>query len=351
VALRIPPIPATPTDDYVDESLSDIEHERLYWREWFGSGHTHIPDWTSAEEREVAEEVQAELAAESKRFDESKHPRDPGGVGGGQWIKKGTVAADEAAPAEPTKGETAQRLLGDSRDTQELHTGPDGRYLPERLALHDQIIGSFLEKGKTETDPATLFMAGGTASGKSRLVDRFDDEFPDAVTINPDDIKEMLPEYQEMVAAGDAYAAWGTHEESSDVAKKLLQTVNERSYNAVVDGTGDSGPGAFEGKVAAAEAAGRRTKVVYVDVPTDTAVERAMRRAKRTGRMVPEPEIRKIHAAVAARHAEWAGDVRDWEVWANEESTPRLIAERVNGVRRIVDRDRYRQTLDKGKGG
>jgi predicted ABC-type ATPase len=297
----------------------------------------------------------------ARAYVESEHPRDPGGPGGGQWIKKGTTAAGAATtapaagvePGQVVKGDTAERLLGEARDTQELYLGEDGRYVPERLALQDEIIGHFLDAahGEVQQNPATLFMIGGTASGKSTAIGRFDEEFPNAVLVNPDEIKEMLPEYQEMIEAGDSYAAWGTHEESSDIAKKLLSVVNERNYNAIVDGTGDSGPGVFEGKVAKAEAAGRRTKVVYVDVPTDVAVERAMTRARKTGRMVPESEIRKIHQAVAARHAEWAGNIGDWEVWATESGEPRMIAEREHGDLIVYDKGRYQQTLDKGKSG
>jgi predicted ABC-type ATPase len=308
-----------------------------------------------------AEPLDAREAArrEILRYVESQHPRDPGGKDGGRWIKKGTTAAgDEPQEGEIpiTKGETAKRLLGDHPDTQSLYVGAEGRYLPARLELHAEIINHFLEKGVVQDEPATLFITGGTASGKSTMLDsgELDDDFDDfgsAVLINPDEIKEMLPEYKEMIKGGDQYAAWGTHEESSDIAKKLLAVTNERKYHAIVDGTGDSGPGKFEGKVAAAEAAGRRAKVIYVDVPTDLAVTRALKRAKETGRMVPVSEIRKIHREVAARHVEYADKIDDWEVWVTDKGTPRMVAERENDEVKIYDQKRYDQTLAKGKGG
>ena len=268
----------------------------------------------------------------------------------------GEAGKEAAAPTAPPahnveKGEVAQRLLGDFKDTQALYTDGKGRYTPERLALHDEIIDRFLEASgeKPQEKPTSLFMAGGTAAGKTTILDQFDDEVPNAVIINPDDIKAMLPEYSAMLEGGDEYAATGTHEESSDIAKKLLETTNAKKYNAIIDGTGDSEPGKFESKVKAAQMEGRNAKVVLVDIPTDLAVERSMERAKKTGRMVPEKTIREIHATVARRHADWVEDVDNWEVWANETEPPTKIAERSSGVIKIHDRARYQQLLDKGK--
>jgi hypothetical protein len=98
--LRIKPLKQS---DPGYESLTDEEHERIYWREWLESGR-EIPASVEGREREIAEEEQAKLASTSgaprsgtfqRAYVESQHPRDPGGEGGGQWIPKGTTAADE----------------------------------------------------------------------------------------------------------------------------------------------------------------------------------------------------------------------------------------------------------------
>jgi hypothetical protein len=104
VAVRIDPT-KQPDPDYEDRS--DEEHERNWWRLYLGQeGGRAIPDWAEGVEREIAEEVQAELGADGKRaYVESQHPRDPGGEGGGQWIKKGTTAADEGLEVAKTDDE------------------------------------------------------------------------------------------------------------------------------------------------------------------------------------------------------------------------------------------------------
>lgn len=313
------------------------------------------------------EDLRQDMAAmRAAGFDETKIRRWPKGtkesgkIGGGKFAPKEATGgqgpakngkSEAAAPEHaPEKGEIARKLLGGAPDTQALYTKA-GKYVPERLALHDEIIGHFLAaaNGQKADHPVTLFMAGGSGAGKSTILAKLKDVPENAVLINPDEIKAMLPEYRQMLAGGDAYAAWGTHEESSDIAKKLLATVNERGYNTIVDGTGDSEPGKFLGKIEAANMGGRHAKVVLVDIPTDLAVERAMKRAETTGRMVPEGEIRRVHKSVASNFSTWQDKVDDWELWSNDDK-PKRIAYRKGDVTTILDRKRYRQALAKANG-
>ena len=137
----------------------------------------------------------------------------------------------------PTKDEASKEILGDAKDTQQLHAvgqTADGRtvYSAERKVLHDQWIGEEiapalrealgsddpavdkLERGEALTGqetlalrervkqswidgkPTALFMAGGPASGKtSSLKNEPGLKPPAAVEINADDLKDKLPEY------------------------------------------------------------------------------------------------------------------------------------------------------------
>lgn len=232
----------------------------------------------------------------------------------------------------PTKGDAAQEILGDAKDTQEFHTvttrgqGGTRRYTPERKKLHDRIVDSLLRqrmevqnaRGETELHPdpngeflpkpegapRVLFMAGGTASGKSTalaLDDNADVQPPGAVHIDPDEIKSMIPEYVQMVRAQDRYAASAVHEESSDIAKRLQAEAIRRGLNVVLDGTGNSGSGKFAGKMKDMKEAGYQIDAFYVNAPTEVAIERAIDRARKTGRWVPTPEIRNQHKNVSAR--------------------------------------------------
>lgn len=237
----------------------------------------------------------------------------------------------------PKPGPIAKRLLGSFPGTFERHsvpvTLPDGTKAPlfraERHKLHEAIIDAVMrergEKGKLDPkgrelvapDPAdrwALFMGGGPASGKSSALnmdENADVVPPDAVIIDPDEIKGLLPEYREMVAGGDRYAATAAHEESSHIAAEILRRARAKGLNVVMDGTGDSGKEKterelygkvpkFVGKMIDAREHGYNVRVFYVNAPTEVAEVRATKRAFREGRWVPGVEIRQQHKGVSA---------------------------------------------------
>lgn len=242
----------------------------------------------------------------------------------------------------------------------------NGDYTPERAALHNGIRGAYLSTAKLPPpgeQPEALFLAGGSGAGKSSILGHQGSEGDftggtitaptGAVYINPDEIKELLPESEALKGAGDPRWAALSHEESSDIAARLRKDAEQAGFPMVVDGTGDSAPGKFLGKIRDAENAGYRTKVVFVDIPTEEAVKRARERAIKTGRKVSDEQIRDIHRNVTARHLEWRDQVDNWEVWANDDAAQggrRLIAQRVaGGPIEILDRDRYAQMETKAR--
>lgn len=310
-------------------------------------------------------------------FDASKHPHRPGGSSqGGEWAPKTYSEAEGGHPqgwglgpeykfkrdqhvgapggvAQVGPDRLAREVLQGTKDTQQLWSGsgPYGYDTRRVVDFQNPTIAGFLRDAQPgQAEPETLFLAGGSGSGKSTVLDALDDKPPDAVIVNPDLIKEKIPEYKRMVEGGSKYASFGVHEESSDVARRLLGEANAGGYHAIVDGTGDSAQGKFLAKIEAQQRIGRKVKVVMVDIPTNEAVKRAERRAKRTGRWVPEAEIRKIHKSVAANHIAWRDRVDDWEVWANDRKPPRMVARRVaGGPIEVLDSARYQQALDKAE--
>lgn len=266
----------------------------------------------------------------------------------------GKKDAKKVSPFAELRDAQADKILADAVDTQEMYAGPVEGYTQERVdTFQDPWIASELVKGTPgQTNPVTLFMAGGSGSGKSTLLPMLSDDLkpPDSVMVNPDLAKEANPEFKKLVSDGSTYAAAGTHEESSDMSKRLLGQAVAGDYHAIVDGTGNSGTGKFMAKIDAQKALGRKVKIVMADIPTDVAVERARKRAERTGRFVPEKEIRAIHKSVAVNHKVWRDQVDDWEVWANDGApgTGKVIARRVGGGKiEVLYKARYQQALDK----
>jgi predicted ABC-type ATPase len=301
----------------------------------------------------------------------------------------------------PEKGEIAQRLFGAAADSREFHTRPvpaspgteggEGKrsYTASRKAVHDAIIGDFLagpvgkllgddhaitqklKSGGVMDDsekqavrdaakaargggrPQALFMAGGPASGKTSALNAAPELNPDAsVVINPDEMKDRLPEYRQMIEGGDRFAASGVHEESSDLGKRLQNEAIDLGLNTVVDGTGDSKKGKFTGKMQDMDKAGYDVSALYVTIPTDQAVVRATARAMKSGRWVPEPEIRAQHKNVSANFPDVAGlpFLKGLKLYDNSgDGDPVLIGEAAKGKLTVHNADAYRAFMDKAK--
>lgn len=239
------------------------------------------------------------------------------------------------------------------RDTLSAYSsGGGGQVEPGRMALHRDIIEKILGGHASQQHPKAMFLGGGTASGKSSLIAASPEGLPeDAATIDPDAIKEMIPEYQQLRAAGDPRAASFAHEESSLISKLAIAQAHERKINYVLDGTGDSEYAKLAGKVSNARNAGFEVTSKYVTADTDTAVCRAQERARATGRMIPEPVIREIHAAVtdAYRRAADQELFDATELWDTNGSHPLLVASKVPGGHFTVhDPVAWQRFLDKG---
>lgn len=237
------------------------------------------------------------------------------------------------------------------KDSLEAHTRPDGTLDPERAALYQRIVNDILKGHQPQEHPVATFFGGGPAAGKSTALKA---TAPDSALIDSDDIKARLPEYQQMVAAGDPKAASYVHEESSALSKQVMREAQNRRLNYVLDGTGDSSIEKMAGKVNDAKKHGYMTEGKYVTVGTDEAVRRAKARAEATGRHVPETFIRETHAAVSHTFGKAAkmGLFDRSELWDTSHHTPRLIAGKEPGQQFAVhDQAGWQAFLNKANEG
>lgn len=264
------------------------------------------------------------------------------------------VIANDANP-----GGKSLRLALDGQDTQTRYTLSDGVggrvYTDERTRVQDAIIEKLFEGAvPAEGTPTAIFLAGGSASGKSTIEKGLDTQ--GMVTIDSDAIKKMLPEYIDLMKIGGdarAPAAMNVHEESSDIAARAYEMAKERGFSVVIDGTGNSGPGKFLSKLDDARDSGYDVDVVYVSAPTAVAQARAKKRAERDGRLVPPEVIASIHKGVSRA---FEGDiltsdypVQVWDTGA-EGQPPALIYERARGAEgRVKDQTLFSAFLAKAK--
>ena len=196
-------------------------------------------------------------------------------------------------------------------------------------------------------------LGGGPASGKSTMLGSGKVDVPQgraAAQINADDIKGQLPEYNSMIQSGDPRAAQFSHEESSYLAKEIQGRAFTNNQDIVLDGTGDSSKKSLTGKIETARAYGYRVVGNYATVPTQVAIDRAMARGERTGRVVPESVIREIHASVSQVFDKTASKFDEVKLWDNTGKSPVLLAQGGGGKLDIVNQAGYQAFLDKAGG-
>ena len=183
-------------------------------------------------------------------------------------------------------------------DSFEMFTDADGNFTPERTAMHDKIIADILANAPKQENPEYRFMGGGPGSGKTSVLRSGQVKLPeDNATIAGDDIKLLLPEYEQM-AGQTEHAAELVHRESSHIAKRATAEALAKGCNIVIDGTGDSGIAKLRGRVEKARKAGYKVTGTYVTIEIEDAVARARERRMKTKRGIPESAIRAIHKDV-----------------------------------------------------
>lgn len=188
----------------------------------------------------------------------------------------------------------------EAKETQLTYRMPDGSYTAQRQMLHNAILAEAL-MGKSPTDkPVVYYMGGGPASGKTTFVNSGISDMPkDAVMIAADEFKLKLPEYREGVAVKNFAVSGAVHEESADIANRLMGICGANGYTAIVDGIGDSGIERLSQKVKNLRASGQRVIGHYVTVPVNVALDRAIDRELTTGRGISPAVITDAHRAVS----------------------------------------------------
>lgn len=246
-----------------------------------------------------------------------------------QIAEKGSNLFNLIQKIQSTETNTDDRTDGDSLSK---HTDENGKLTPEREALHREIIlNHFIGKEPAKGEKTFIILGGGSASGKSTLLKSGLIEKTDGfVTIDSDNIKGMLPEYNEMIKNGNDKAAGYTHEESSAITKRTQKISLELGYNTILDGTGDGSEKSLMNKIKQGKDNGYRVKGEYVTIPTKLALERANDRAKKTGRKIREDKIKEIHQKVSIRALQFADIFDEIKVYDNTNKIT-LIADGGNG--------------------
>ena len=225
----------------------------------------------------------------------------------------------------------------------------NGKLTPERAAIHKNIIKSFFSKDLTKpAQPQVTIMAGGPGAGKTHILKTHNIDTSNTVTIDPDKIKTMLPEFQEQVSKGNRSASAFVHEESSYLSAMVRQVALQKGYNILHDSTGGSSAEKITKSAAEYREKGYNVKAIYVTVDTKTALQRAEDRGNRTGRHVPTEVVTSTHQRVSrlfpvALKTYDSIDVYDTSGGGNK----KIFTKTPNSVK-VLDRKAYKAFLDKG---
>lgn len=169
----------------------------------------------------------------------------------------------------------------------------DGKYTPERKALHDKIIKSF-KKDKPCVDdsrePVCILTGGPPGSGKSTWLAKY---LPWATKdrvyhIDADEVRAMLPEYK-------GWNATSTHVETKDVVNRLIDEIGKPcEYDLIYDGTMNKAT-SYDALVDKIRKLGYKVFIIYISVPKKVSEQRVLERYRKRGRYVPKLVIDEVY--------------------------------------------------------
>lgn len=244
---------------------------------------------------------------------------------------------------------------------------------PERVAMREGLVDQRFQDVAPVPEgqkPIAIVMGGGGASGKGTVLKMLADQgkVPEnAVHLDPDVFKtgsakaglNGIPEYHQIVGAGDSRAAAVTHEESSLLYKAALDRAVKGRYNVVLDRTLGNPSKVLHpenGELKALKDAGYDVRLVGVTVPAEEAIPRLVKRANG-----PEKRYVPIDQALAAhkgfsqgfpKYADLADSALLFDNNVPKGEAPRLIASKAPETGKgleIHDESAYNQFVKKGE--
>jgi len=215
--------------------------------------------------------------------------------------------------------------------------------IPGRDEMRARIVDEIVSRGTPKDTPTAYVFGGGGAAGKGTIrealtemgaIDR------DAVLIDPDEVKQKIPEYQAIASLGDPRAAITVHEESSVISSDALSKAIDQRKDVVIDETLGNPQKAVE-LLRSLREAGYKTELVGVTVDPQEALRRAAERGERTGRYVDPDALVSAHGGFASGFETYATLVDSAALYDTSTAEPTKIAEADGGRVNVIDSDRY----------
>lgn len=245
-----------------------------------------------------------------------------------------------------------EQRLDTIRTTQEQYK-INGEYTMNRQVLHQHIISYFMsEDNLNNNDPEAILLGGGTASGKSKLakllISGYAADEINLIRIDPDEIKNLIPEFRSVQAFNPEIAADFVHDESSDIANDLLSLCIRKKVSFIYDGTMKNFP-KYQKLINRLINEGYTVTASVVDVPIEVAREREHLRYLETKRKVNEDVLLESHRSVPETFYNLKDLVHEYIVYdATEDGVIVEIAEKTeDGVEIIHDAEKLERFYEK----
>jgi len=222
-------------------------------------------------------------------------------------IPKSSLSADHPLLQE-TAGKSEAVLTKDSLAVRLLGLKP-GKI--SRPALREAIVGYFMAGGNdrkplsavvkpaAQENKEVLFMGGGGGSGKSSMLKRMvangDFVSEGKVLVNPDEIRDFIPEYEVLTAMGDGRGSARSHQEAADIiAAEIYRRARQQGLSLILDGTMKSAAKGVK-KMRDLRAEGYFVRMLAVTIDPHEAMVRGYLRGKSSGRFVPDDVLLGAH--------------------------------------------------------
>jgi len=165
--------------------------------------------------------------------------------------------------------------MGKSQTTKDIFF-TNGEYSEDRKRLHDEIVRMFISDRGVNPEvnrSEAILMCGGSGTGKSRVIEKIIGT-NGYVLVDPDKIKELLPEYAKAKGKRKPEAADIVHDESSDIALLLLGESIGSELPLIYDGTMKN-IDKYGEIIKCLKSKGYTIQIVAVDASVEVAYDRA----------------------------------------------------------------------------
>jgi predicted ABC-type ATPase len=234
---------------------------------------------------------------------------------------------------------------GQTSDVTETIDGAGKIYKPERQKQHDEIVNDLLKKTEGVPREGRAIISGGLGgAGKTTVLTKHAGiDQSKWLTVNPDDIKELMAKkgmIPKVPGLSPMEAAPLVHEESGYIAQQLAHRAQMEKRNMIWDITMSSTKSVDKRLRDLRSAGYDDIGGVFVDIPVETSVERALARHKRGeeaykngkgwgGRYVPPELIRKSKGFKKTKNKEVFDDLRpkfnEYGIWDNSGAAPKKV--------------------------